>query len=126
MNEALPATLPRATKAARAIYKRTKPRLEALGVDWSYEELIRQYCTSIAIAEAAAKELDESGTVTLVSEKTGGKYMDPAMNVLNSANKESRAAGQALGLVPKTKDVRPVKQPENVVDGPASFQRRKG
>ena len=123
MDEPLPAILDRATAAAAKVYLRTLPRLLELGVTWRLEETIRQYCNAIALSEAAIEELDGSDVV-IVSEKTGGKYTNPACNILASANKEARAAGQALGLVPKTTDTvaKPALAPP--VGGPSSFQKR--
>ena len=123
MDESLPATLDRASKAAQAVYLRTRPRLLGLGVRWNLEETIRQYCNAVALAEAAIDELD-GNDVVIVSEKTGGKYTNPAVNILASANKEVRAAGQALGLVPKTTDASPTKAPPNVLEGPSSFRKK--
>lgn len=123
MEEALPPSLPRATKAAQAVYLRTLPRLLDLGVRWNLEETVRQFCNAVALAEAAIEELDGSDVV-IVSEKTGGRYTNPAVNVLASANKEVRAAGQALGLVPKTTDASPAKTPVPSTGGPGSFVKR--
>jgi len=123
MDESLPATLDRASKAAQAVYLRTRPRLLDLGVRWNLEETIRQYCNAVALAEAAIDELD-GNDVVIVSEKTGGKYTNPAVNILASANKEVRAAGQALGLVPKTTDASPAKAPPKVLEGPSSFRKK--
>ena len=123
MDESLPATLDRASKAAQAAYLRTRPRLLDLGVRWNLEETIRQYCNAVALAEAAIDELD-GNDVVIVSEKTGGKYTNPAVNILASANKEVRAAGQALGLVPKTTDASPAKAPPKVLEGPSSFRKK--
>lgn len=121
--ESLPASLDRATEKVAAVYLRTLPRLLELGVTWRMEETIRQYCVSISLAEAAIEELDGSDVV-IVSEKTGGKYTNPAVNILASANKEARAAGQALGLVPKTTDTIAKPAPAPPVGGPSSFQKR--
>ena len=123
MDESLPATLDRASKAAQEVYLRTRPRLLDLGVRWNLEETIRQYCNAVALAEAAINELD-GNDVVIVSEKTGGKYTNPAVNILASANKEVRAAGQALGLVPKTTDASPAKAPPKVLEGPSSFRKK--
>lgn len=123
MDEPLPANLDRATKSATAVYLRTLPRLLELGVTWRLEETIRQYCNAVALSEMAIEELDGSDVV-IVSEKTGGKYTNPAVNVLASANKEARAAGQALGLVPKTTDTVAKPAPAPPVGGPSSFQKR--
>lgn len=123
-DEPLPATLARATEAAAEVYLRSLPRLLELGVTWRMEETIRQYCNAISLAEAAIEEL-EGSSVVVVSEKTGGKYMNPAISVLSSANKEARAAGQALGLVPKAADtVTKQAAPTPPVGGPSSFQKR--
>jgi P27 family predicted phage terminase small subunit len=123
MDEPLPATLDRATEAAAAVYLRTLPRLLELGVTWRLEETIRQYCNAISLSEAAIEELDSS-PVVIVSEKTGGKYLNPAISVLGAANKEARASGQALGLVPKTTDTLAKPAPALPQGGPSSFQKR--
>ena len=120
--EPLPAKLDRATTAAQAVYARTLPRLIELGVSFQLEETIRQYCNAVALSEAAVEELDGSDVV-IVSEKTGGKYTNPAVNVLSSANKEVRASGQALGLFPKASDTI-IKAAPPSTGGPASFLKR--
>lgn len=122
--ETLPPTLPRSTRAAQKVYARTLPRLVALGVSFQMEETIRQYCNAVALSEAAIKELDE-GDVVIVSEKTGGKYTHPAVNIVSAANKEVRASGQALGLFPKASDnTSKASAAAPPIGGPASFLKR--
>ena len=89
------------------------------------EETIRQYCNAVALSEAAVKQLDVHGEVVITSEKTGGLYTHPAVNVISAANKEVRASGQALGLFPKASDnssKAPAAAPS--IGGPASFLKR--
>tara|TARA_R100000951_G_scaffold113859_1_gene116821 strand:- start:2475 stop:2849 length:375 start_codon:yes stop_codon:yes gene_type:complete len=123
MQETLPAKLPRATEAAQGVYLRTLPRLLELGVSWHLEETIRQFCNGVALAESALAELENS-EVVIVSPKTGGRYTNPAVNILAAANKEVRTAGQALGLVPKTSDAIAPKASAPTPGGPGSFVKR--
>ncbi len=101
-------------------YLRTKPRLEAIGVSWDREELIRQYCISLTLSEAAAAKLDPSN-VTLESEKTGGAYINPALSAMSLLLKETRVIGIALGLVPKPTDVSLKPKSPSSLRGPSSF-----